>query len=78
MWTEHSDLDFRSLLILDSFKGHMVDPVKHHFQEKNIHLAVIPGGLTSKLQPLDVAVNKSFKAKVSKFTVFFFFNNRSY
>ena len=25
------------------------------------HLAVIPGGLTSQLQPLDVSVNKPFK-----------------
>ena len=26
-----------------------------------MHLAVIPGGLTSQLQPLDVSVNKPFK-----------------
>ena len=28
------------------------------------YLAVIPGGLTKYCQPLDLAVNKSFKAKV--------------
>jgi hypothetical protein len=30
------------------------------------NLAVIPGGLTSVLQPLDVSVNKPFKDNVSK------------
>jgi len=55
----------RSLLILDSFRGHLVDSIKQKFYEKSTNIAVIPGGLTSKLQPLDVAINKSFKSKVS-------------
>ena len=38
--------------------------VKHRFSEKNTELAVILGGLTSKVQLLDVAINKSFKSKV--------------
>ena len=55
----------RSLLVMDSFRGHLVPVVKNRFIEKNTDLAIIPGGLTSKVQPLDVSINKSFKAKVS-------------
>ena len=54
----------RSLLVLDSFTAHKTVNVKNRFYEKNTNLAVIPGGLTSRLQPLDVSLNKPFKAKV--------------
>ena len=54
----------QSLLVLDSFSAHIVDSVKRRFGEKNTNIAVIPGGLTSRLQPLDVSINKSFKTKV--------------
>jgi len=65
VWTRRSEVAKpESLLVLDSFRGHLMDSVKFHFKENNTHLAVIPGGLTSKLQPLDVAINKSFKYKV--------------
>ena len=40
--------------------------VKETFRKNEIDIAVIPGGLTSKLQPLDVMINHSFKAKVNK------------
>ena len=59
-----TSVDPRSLLVLDSFAGHITDIVKRRFSEKNTNLAVIPSGLTSKVQPLDVAINKSFKARV--------------
>jgi len=54
----------QSLLVLDSFSAHITDSVKRRFGEKNTNIAVIPGGLTSRLQPLDVSINKSFKSKV--------------
>jgi hypothetical protein len=57
--------DSRSLLVMDSFRGYLVPLVKNWFIEKNTDLAIIPGGLTSKIQPLDVSINKSFKSKVS-------------
>ncbi|CAI2196289.1 16709_t:CDS:1, partial [Funneliformis geosporum] len=53
----------RSLLILDSFSAHKTEVVKKWFFEKKTNIAIIPGGLTSKLQPLDIFLNKPFKAK---------------
>ena len=49
------------MLVYDSFKGHLKASVKSKFHESDVHLAVIPGGLTSICQPLDVAINKPFK-----------------
>ena len=72
VWSERSKLESpQSLLILDSFRGHTVDPIKYEFRRNNTHLAVIPGGLTSKLQPLDVGINKCFKEKVQCIKIFF-------
>lgn len=66
VWTQRArrTSNPRSLLVLDSFSGHRTEVVKRRFDEKNTDLAIIPGGLTSRLQPLDVSLNKSFKAKV--------------
>ncbi|CAI7900014.1 unnamed protein product [Closterium sp. NIES-54] len=52
------------LLILDSHRGHLTKEVKKKFAEYNIVPAVIPAGCTAKVQPIDVAINKSFKALV--------------
>ena len=46
----------------------MTESVKAAFVRENTNLAVIPGVLTSILQPLDVALNKPFKDGVRKFT----------
>lgn len=53
----------KSLLIWDSAKPHITDDVKS-IVKCHSKLAVIPGGLTKKLQPLDLSVNKSFKSKL--------------
>ena len=55
----------RSLLVWDSFRGHLVDRVKERTQNGyNKDIAVIPGGLTSVLKPLDVSINRPFKCYV--------------
>jgi hypothetical protein len=40
--------------------------VKEKLRQGNTELAVIPGGLTSQLQPLDVSINKPFKVYMRK------------
>ena len=67
VWCQRANLgsNSRSLLILDSFSAHKTDTIKHCFKERNTDIAIIPGGLTLRLQPLDVFLNKSFKAKIS-------------
>jgi len=50
-----------SLLAWDSFHGHLGDDTKRILKKMKTDLAVIPGGLMSALQVLDVSVNKPFK-----------------
>ena len=56
----------RALLVLDSFSAHITNDVKKRLKEINTIPIVIPGGSTSKIQPLDVSLNKPFKAFVRK------------
>ena len=56
--------DQRALLVWDSFRGHLTDGVKELLARRNVDIAVIPGGLTPVLQPLDKCVNKPFKTRV--------------
>ena len=50
-----------ALLLWDTFTGHMTEEVAEKLQANNITVAVIPGGCTSKIQPLDICLNKLFK-----------------
>uniref|UniRef100_A0A146PAS9 Tigger transposable element-derived protein 7 n=1 Tax=Fundulus heteroclitus TaxID=8078 RepID=A0A146PAS9_FUNHE len=53
-----------SLLIYDSMRSHITDGVKKQVKHTNSTLAVIPGGLTKELQPLDIGVHRAFKARL--------------
>lgn len=57
----------RSMLVLDSFRGHITDRVKKSIANEGCDLVIIPGGLTSVVQPLDVVLNKPFKDRVGAF-----------
>ena len=51
----------RGLLVYDVFEAHVTESMKAAIARENTNLAVIPGGLTSLLQPLDVSLKKPFK-----------------
>jgi hypothetical protein len=59
-------LQWPSLFVWDSFHGHLGDDTKRTPKEMKTHLTVIPGGLTSVLQMLDVSVNKPFRDNIRK------------
>lgn len=56
----------RSLLVWDMFRSHLTDKVKQDLKDTRTQAAVIPGGLTSILQPMDVSLNKPFKHNLRK------------
>lgn len=51
----------KALLVLDSMRAHITDLVKEAIKKTNSIPAVIPGGTTKYLQPLDISVNRAFK-----------------
>jgi hypothetical protein len=53
------------ILILDSYRCHMMASVVTKIQELGIEVKHIPGGCTSLCQPVDVGFNKPFKDRVS-------------
>ncbi|VDL62964.1 unnamed protein product [Nippostrongylus brasiliensis] len=68
VWNERphcSNDPSQSLLILDSARCHLTDSLRHLYKESS-KIAVIPGGLTKHLQPLDVGINKPFKDKMKE------------
>lgn len=57
-------LGLRSMLVLDAFKCHLDQRVKDKLAACHTDLVVIPGGMTSQLQPLDVSINKPVKDRM--------------
>ena len=55
-----------SMLLCKSMHAHLTETVKLLVRQANTVLTVIPGGLTKVLQPLDISVNRLFKAKLRK------------
>ena len=51
----------KALLIMDTFRAHCTEKVINLLSKHHSSVALIPGGCTSKLQPLDVSLNKPFK-----------------
>ena len=47
-----------------SGRGHLTEDVKKKMHSLGSDLVIIPGGMTTVLQPLDVSINKPFKGYV--------------
>jgi hypothetical protein len=62
VWDQRSDAltKPRSLLTTDAFCDHPSHRIRNRLRNKNTQLVIIPSGMTSQLQPLDVSINKPF------------------
>lgn len=56
----------KSLLVWESFRAHLTDPLKQALPQTNTFIAVIPSRLTSVLQPLNVCLNKPLRLYARK------------
>lgn len=54
----------KALLVMDSMRAHITDMSKNRIINSNTIPAIIPGGMTKILQPLDISVNRSFKSYI--------------
>jgi hypothetical protein len=54
------------MLVLDAFKGHVTDSVKDRLCKIKTEFVVIPGGMTSVSQPMDVSISKPFKDRLKQ------------
>ena len=54
------------LLTFDGFSSHKTDGIQRKLIEKKTGILMVPPGSTSKCQPMDVYINKSFKAILPK------------
>ncbi|XP_033837121.2 histone-lysine N-methyltransferase SETDB1-B-like isoform X3 [Periophthalmus magnuspinnatus] len=64
-YTKRPDGFFRidkALLLMDSLQANITPQLKDQLEVFNSIPCIIPGGLTKVLQPLDISVNRSFKA----------------
>ena len=55
---EELGLPTKSLLVMDSFSAHLTTEVSENLKNNNAQSVIVPGGCTSKVQPLDVNINK--------------------
>ena len=64
VWKPFAEKRSVSMLIIDSCTAHLTSSVKQAIEELGTVLEIIPGGYTSKLQVMDVGLNKPFKDRL--------------
>ena len=58
--------DIVTILFLDSYRCHMMNSVGNAIQDLGVQVKHILGGYTSLCQPVDIGINKPFKAFLRK------------
>jgi hypothetical protein len=66
VWAPHVKSHKRSLLLIDQFSGHTSEAAMKALSKLQTDVLLIPAGLTGKLQPLDVYINKPLKLYMSQ------------
>ena len=72
IWIKHIRVECQklgfenALLTFDAFAAHLTDDVESQLLEAKTDTLAIPAGCTSKCQPMDVCLNKPFKAILRK------------
>ena len=63
IWKKYSffNLKWKTLLVLDNATTHNTNKVKEKIIKCEAYVSMIPSGITSKLQPMDISINKVFK-----------------
>jgi hypothetical protein len=56
----------RSMLAMDAFRGHLYNRIRNRLRNKNTALVIIPSGMTSQFQALDMSITKSINHLVRK------------
>jgi hypothetical protein len=54
------------LLLLDSYRCHMMKSIVNAIEELGVEVEHIPGGCTALCQPVDIGVNKPFKSRLRR------------
>jgi DDE superfamily endonuclease len=61
VWKPSISCNNISYLILDECQSHLTAEVRKAFADCNTELDLIPGGITRRLQPMYIELNKPFK-----------------
>ena len=65
VWIVHTQRR-KALLVMDSSRAHCTEDIQDVLARANSNISFIPGGCSSKCQPLDVSLNKPFKTICQK------------
>jgi hypothetical protein len=65
-WKQSRDPNIVPLLVLDSYRVHMMGTIVNRIQQLGIEVHHIPGGCTYLCQPVDVGVNRPIKKAMTE------------